>query len=99
MDTKIMLHRATDFARDASIQQRKGDIEHAFIVKQTNENVQMQKTKVKETLRRKDNTIQKDREKQGQRDGGGKGKNGGTSKQGGSFGNQPPGESRIDIRI
>ena len=99
IDTKIMLHRATDFAREASAIQKKGDITHAFAMKQMEENTQMQKTKVNNSKRRDENTIQREREKNGQKDGGSREKKEDVLKKGDGLPEAAPEESIIDIRI
>ncbi len=99
LDTKIMLHRATDYAREASAAQKKGEVAHAFAVKQMEEDSRMQKTKVNDTQRRDENTIQREREKNKQQDGGHKEKKDGGLKKDDGLPEAAPGESMIDIRI
>lgn len=99
IDTKIMLHRATEFAKDASLLQKKGEIAQAYIVKQTNENTQMQKIKISDLKNKDDNTIQREKESKGQQNGNGGKKNAGPVKPGGDEPEVAGSQSIIDIRI
>lgn len=62
IDTKIMLHRATDFAKEASALQKKGEIAQSYLVKHTNEKTELQKTKIEDLQQKEENIIKRDKE-------------------------------------
>jgi len=67
MDTKIVLQRASDYTHETSGLLRKNEIAHSYAVKQTNDNTEMQKTKVQDKQMKEDNTIKREREQKNQR--------------------------------
>jgi len=62
MDTKIMLHRATDYAKDASSILKRDEVAQSYLVKHTNEKTELQKTKVQDLQQKDDNIIQREKE-------------------------------------
>lgn len=65
IDVKIMLHRATDFAKEASALQKKDEIAQSYFVKHTNEKTELQKTKIQDLQHKEDNVIKRDKEQKG----------------------------------
>ena len=68
IDTKIMIQRATDFAKEASTIQKRGENAQNYLVQHANEKTELQKTRIDNLHRKDENTIHGEKEKNRQKD-------------------------------